>query len=114
MSARSVLSRAIVGLLVLLILVSSPWSLHHAAGGGRAKGMTTIDPVRLTYDVPAVSRSGAPSNTPAEASPTQLRLVWFVLGPQSIVAGSASTISHRSLIATEAATCVALDAVPCL
>ena len=100
-AARSVLSRAIVGLLVLLILVSPPWSSHHAADGGRAMGMTTVDPARFTYDVPTISRSGLPSDRAAEASRTQLRLVRFGLGPQSIEAGSASPTSNGPFVATE-------------
>jgi hypothetical protein len=102
MAARSMLRRAIVGLLVLQILVSSPWSSHHAAGGGRAIGMTTVDPpVRFTYDVPTVSRPGR-SNRAAEASRTQPRLVRFGLGPQSIEAASVSTTAVTRSVATEA------------
>ena len=34
-------------------------------------GMTTVDPVRFTYDVPTISRSGLPSDRTAEARRTE-------------------------------------------
>lgn len=90
------------------------WWLLPFAIGSMLSGPEVVAAPAFAYDAPAAARVDAGPFTPAEASPTQFGGSREESASLSVEARGTSTTSSGSFTATEAATCVALDAVPCL